>query len=105
MKITRLDGKVIDYWEKNFGGFSAAIDPDGEKTYTRQDVETILKIKHLLTEERREKEDIKRIIGAGSTVVVAPLFPGQEANRKEILQVIKTKLSEILTLLEKNVTK
>jgi len=105
MKITRLDGKVIDYWEKEFGGFKATTDKEGEKFYTRQDVETILQIKRLFIEERREKEEIRRIVGADSKHGETPLVPDQDPNRPEILQIVKTKLTEILTLLEKNDTK
>ena len=105
IRITKLDGKVIDYWEREFGGITPVVNKLGEKFYTRQDVELILKIKQLMIVEKMEKARIKKIIGeARGEFVREPVGKGVE--NKEIdsdkLKNIKNGLEEILTILKKN---
>lgn len=108
IKITSLDGKVIDYWEREFGGIKPVVNKLGERFYTKQDIELILKIKQLMIVEKIEKSRIKKIIGekeenAGETPVNTVK---KNVNDKKIdhekLKIIKSGLQEILTLLNKN---
>ena len=43
---------VLRYWETEFGELAPAKSQGGQRTYTRADVELILRIKHLLYEKR-----------------------------------------------------
>ena len=43
---------VLRYWETEFPELTPAKSSGGQRTYTRADVELILRIKHLLYEER-----------------------------------------------------
>jgi len=110
MKITNLDGKVLDYWEKEFGGYYPVVNKIGEKFYSRRDVEIILRIKHMLTVEKRDKAQIRRLVAKddrdtwNEDQLVQELSPAPAADYQKILKNVKTKLQEILTILEKNGT-
>jgi len=109
IKLTRLDGKVIDYWQKEFGGFQPTVNPTGETFYTRQDLEVILKIKYLLIEERVTKSKIREMIQSGQIKKSSALETGKPVpiHRPgffplDKLKIIKQSLQEILTILDKN---
>jgi len=105
IKITKLDGKVIDYWEREFGGITPVVNKLGEKFYTKQDVELILKIKQLIIVEKMEKSRIKEIIGEGGGRLIEKPVDKEVENKKidsDKLKNIKNGLEEILTILNKN---
>jgi len=105
-KLTRLDGKVIDYWEKEFGGLKPVVNKMGEKFYTKQDVEIILRIKQMLIGEKRSKEEIRKIINgesAESSVKKAGKPGKNEKNKRDTLKMVRKGLHEILTILDKHV--
>jgi DNA-binding transcriptional MerR regulator len=103
INITRLDGKVIDYWEKEFGGIRPVVNNIGEKFYTRQDLELLLRIKQLLIVEKLEKDEVREIMKNESRFQPNSnsASPVNEL-KKEKLQSIKDQLREILTILDKN---
>jgi len=104
-RLTRLDGKVIDFWEKEFGGIVPVVNQMGEKFYTRRDVELILKIKQLMIVEKVDKSKIKKIIAeSGGNSVEDPLEKGVEGKKPDAgkLKIIRSGLEEILTILDKN---
>ncbi len=105
IKLTKLEGRVLDYWEREFGGLNPVVNQLGEKFYTRQDVEIILKIKQLLIVEKKDKTDVRRFLRRlqGDTVKEEELERLVGKDHAETLQVIKSKLQEILTILDKNV--
>lgn len=101
--ITRLDGKVIDYWEREFGGFRPVVNNLGEKFYSRQDLELLLKIKQLLVIEKMAKEKVKDLIKKESDLSeLSGKNPSTGDIPKEKLESIKNQLREILTILDKN---
>ena len=103
VNITRLDGKVIDYWEKEFGGFRPVVNNLGEKFYTRQDLLLLLKIKQLLIIEKVEKEKVKALMKNELDSSEQPpqdILPIEIKSEK--LKSIKKQLREILTILDKN---
>jgi DNA-binding transcriptional MerR regulator len=105
IKITRLDGKVIDFWEKEFGGIAPVVNAAGEKYYTRQDIELILKIKQLMIVEKMEKSNIKKIIAETNVNSIENNREHSVKSHKikvDKLKIIRTGLEEILTLLDKN---
>jgi DNA-binding transcriptional MerR regulator len=106
IKFTKLDGKVIDYWEREFGGITPVVNKLGEKFYTKQDVESILKIKQLMIVEKMEKSRIKKIMDQerGGNSIKKPVEKGKESGKINAnkLKNIKTGLEEILTILNKN---
>jgi DNA-binding transcriptional MerR regulator len=103
IKITQLDGRVIDYWEKEFGGFSASLNQAGERFYSRKDVELIFKIKQWLIVEKRDKSAVKKsICGNQNPEVSATDKPAINKDKGKKLANIKSQLKEILTILDKN---
>lgn len=103
INITRLDGKVIDYWEKEFGGFSPVVNNIGEKFYTRRDLELLLKIKQLLIIEKMEKDQVKAVMKNEFQLQPGSVsgIPAREI-KSDKLKSIKNQLKEILTILDKN---
>lgn len=105
IRLAKLDGKVIDYWEKEFGGFHPIANKMGEIFYSRKDVETILKIKNLLTEQRLEKNHIKKIISslpADNTKNNDQQTISTQTTSAGTIKMIRKGLEEILTILNKN---
>ena len=111
IKLTKLDGRVLDYWQKEFGVFAPMVNKSGDQFYTRNDVELILKIKQWLVVEKIEKSKIKELLKtdretlgtfndrANTTAVLdeeEKNIPGKK------LKIIKDQLQEILTILDKN---
>lgn len=50
--LTGVKPFVLRYWETEFPELAPAKGAGGQRSYTRQDVELIVRIKHLLYEER-----------------------------------------------------
>jgi DNA-binding transcriptional MerR regulator len=103
MQLAKLDGRVLDYWEKEFAAFTPVTNQSGEKFYSRRDVEIILKIKEWLSRDKCDKIKIKDMLlqnfgdfdnGQQSSVQV-PLD-------HEKVKRIRRGLDEILTLLAKD---
>jgi DNA-binding transcriptional MerR regulator len=111
IRLTRLEGKVIDYWQREFGGFAPTVNPMGDQFYTRNDVQLILKIKQWMIVEKIEKSKIKNLLNAEQGI---PGTYGEESSNnanfaaepqnipKDKLKIIKQHLQEILTILDKN---
>jgi DNA-binding transcriptional MerR regulator len=122
IKLTKLEGRVLDYWEKEFGGFVPTVNQTGEKFYSRKDVELILKIKHWMVVERIEKLKVKEKIKQeceGWGVKAADAAAGSVDNKgpnsagavelkqmprdfRDKLRIIRQNLQEILTILDKS---
>ncbi|MCX6558022.1 MAG: MerR family transcriptional regulator [Candidatus Aminicenantes bacterium] len=103
MQLAKLDGRVLDYWEKEFPFFTPVTNQSGEKFYSRRDVEIILKIKEWLGRDKCDKNKIKELLlqnfGEIDSVKDAP-SPG--AIDREKVKRIRRELDEILTLLAKD---
>jgi DNA-binding transcriptional MerR regulator len=111
IKLTRIDGKVLDYWQKEFGVFVPLINKLGDQFYTRRDVEAILKIRKWLIVEKISKEKIKEKLkeekedlgGYELRVNDNGGFAEKGQNvPQEKIKIIKHYLQEILTILDKN---
>ncbi|MEN8222245.1 MAG: MerR family transcriptional regulator [Acidobacteriota bacterium] len=104
INITRLDGKVLDYWEKEFNVINPVINRNGEKYFSRKDIEIIIRIKELLMGERKSKEETKSIIFSEFENGQAPVEKVEKSKAKpgKSLSSLKEGLREILTLIDKN---
>ncbi len=105
IKYTKLDGKVLDYWQREFGGFSPSVNIDGEEFYSKKDIEFIFQLKQWMIVEKINKEKIKEKLNHG--------YPENADNNKDQpengiavnenkIKIIRDSLEEILTILEKN---
>jgi len=104
-KITRLDGKVIDYWEKEFGGLNPVLNKLGEKFYTKKDIEIILTIKKMLIGERKSKEEIRKYIKENVLSPDEQKAVNSQNERifdRDTFNLIRKGLQEILTILDKH---
>jgi DNA-binding transcriptional MerR regulator len=103
MQLAKVDGRVLDYWEKEFSAFAPVVNQSGEKFYSRHDVEVILAIKQWLVQEKREKSQISELLlkNFGDLANAQPGSP-QEPVDAEKIKRIRRGLKEILTLLAKD---
>ncbi|HDP95008.1 MAG TPA: MerR family transcriptional regulator [Candidatus Aminicenantes bacterium] len=101
-RLTRLGGRVLDYWEKEFGNLAPITGISGEKIYSRRDVETLIQIKHWLIEERLGKDEVRRRLEHPVAVDSGEAPP--QKPRPQPLNEVRTRLREILTILDKSDT-
>jgi DNA-binding transcriptional MerR regulator len=103
MQWAKLDGRVLDYWEKEFAAFAPVVNQSGEKFYSRHDVEIIMAIKQWLIQEKCDKSKISDLL-LQNFGDLANTQPGsnQEPVDPEKLKKIRRGLKEILTLLAKD---
>jgi DNA-binding transcriptional MerR regulator len=102
MQLTKLDGRVLDYWEKEFAAFAPVVNQSGEKFYSRRDVEIILAVKHWLIQEKREKKQIRDMLLQNFGDLIGGQATTQEPVNGAKLQKLRRELREILTLLAKD---
>ena len=107
-QLVKLDGRVLDFWESEFGAFAPTVNQAGEKFYSRQDLDTILQIKQWLIVERIDKARIREMLADRRSPTLEPP-PAEEpplppsppaAGEGEVLGRIRTGLAEILTMLD-----
>jgi DNA-binding transcriptional MerR regulator len=103
MQLAKLDGRVLDYWEKEFSAFTPVVNQSGEKFYSRHDVEIILAIKQWLVLEKREKSKISELLlqNFGDLANTQPGSAEGPVDTEKIKR-IRRGLKEILTLLAKD---
>jgi len=103
MQLAKLDGRVLDYWEKEFAAFSPIINQSGERFYSRHDVEIILKIKEWLGRDKLDKSKIKEMVlkNFGEFGPNQPTAAPEPMDREKVKR-IRRGLDEILTLLDKD---
>jgi len=102
-RLTKLDGRVLDYWEKEFAVFTPMINQTGEKFYTHKDIEIILKIRELLIVEKLDKNKIREVLKNDLSVADLLEERGSEAHfDKNKINRIRGELKEILTILDKS---
>jgi DNA-binding transcriptional MerR regulator len=108
IQLAKLDGKVLDYWEREFGGFAVMANSSGEQFYSRPDVELILKIKQLLLVDKIGKKRLKEVIDGSGTSSHRKKTVAAGSDHSELgeenKELIKSRLQEILTILDKNDT-
>ncbi len=104
INITRLDGKVLDYWEKEFIILNPIENQNGEKYFSRKDIEVIIRIKELLMGEKKSKEETKAILLSEFEAVQLPKEKVEKRSSKPgfKLSSLKEGLKEILTLIDKD---
>ena len=61
-KITGLEQYVLRYWETEFEELKPSKNRAGNRIYTNKDIQTILKIKKLLKDEKYTIEGAKKIL-------------------------------------------
>ncbi len=90
--IIGVEPYVLRYWESEFSQLKPQRAGSKQRTYQREDLETLLEIKRLLYEEKMTIEGAKRRLKKNSDNKTMP--------EKLSLHSIKTELREILEMLE-----
>jgi DNA-binding transcriptional MerR regulator len=105
IQVTKLDARVLEFWEKEFGAFQPVVNQSGETFYSHHDLELIVRIKQWLINEKRSKDQVKELLQQQGSEPPLPSAKGQSkgsgANRKK-LQKVRASLAELLTILDKH---
>lgn len=89
-RITRVEPYILRYWESEFDLIRPAKSTTGQRTYRKEDIETILEIKKLLYEERFSIEGAKKRLSKKYR------FLDREEKFMKTVEKIKKGLNEIL---------
>ena len=104
--ITRLEGRVLDFWEKEFQAIQPRTGSSGEKVYSHGDVETILRIKEWLIQDRVAKEEVRRRLSVEADRNRVPdVENALDENKQKFLGEARSMLADILTILQKDDTR
>ena len=91
-RIVGVEPYVLRYWESEFPQIKPRRADSNQRTYQREDLETLLEIKHLLYEEKMTIEGAKRRIQKGRQKKPA-------AVDHDLLETVKAELNEVLKAL------
>jgi len=91
-RIIGVKPYVLRYWEKEFQNIRPKRADSRQRTYQREDIETIGEIKKLLYEEKLTIDGAKKRLKSGEKVSPAP--------PDNFLKEIKEELTQILKMLE-----
>ncbi len=103
-KIVDVEPYVLRYWETEFPFLKPRKSKSGQRVYVKKDIETLLKIKRLLYQERYTIEGVRKKLGFSS--VTSESKDDQVLDKRDIKQPpsqvidhIKKRLKEILSQL------
>ena len=92
-KISGLPSHVLRFWESEFKKIKPRRTSSGQRSYTKNDVATILEIKHLLHEKKFTIEGARKYLNARGK---------SESSARDLLDDLKKELRSIRELLDKN---
>ena len=94
-RLTSLEPYVLRYWESEFPQIRPRRADSNQRTYRKEDLETILEIKRLLYEEKLTIKGAKQRLKhkMGKKVVV---------DDREVLKELKSELQDILEVFSKS---
>jgi len=96
--LTEVPAYVLRYWETEFPSLQPEKTPSGQRRYRRQDLETILTIKHLLYEEGFTIAGARRQLQARRQ---RQPFATSDTSQRAALRQIRDELARLLTQLRK----
>jgi DNA-binding transcriptional MerR regulator len=101
-EIVGVEPYVLRYWETEFAQLSPKKSGTGHRLYRRKDVELLLRIKHLLYEQRFTIEGARQTLrGASPEAKLAAGTSGQQSLfPPDPLPEIRRELAEILEMLK-----
>ncbi len=94
---------VLRYWETEFPELQPAKGTGGQRTYSRADVQLILRIKHLLYEERFTVAGAKKRLAeeaSAGVVAASPAAPRLDNAGREEVERLRRALADIKRELE-----
>ncbi len=102
-ELLGVEAYVLRYWESEFPSLAPKKSGTGHRLFRRKDVETLLRIKHLLYEKRFTIEGARQAMQVEARAR-KPQPPNREAQRElfadDPVPEIRRELAEILELLK-----
>ncbi|MFL5783534.1 MAG: MerR family transcriptional regulator [Bacteriovoracaceae bacterium] len=86
--ITGVKPYVIRFWETEFPEIAPVMGDSGQKLYARKDVETILRIKKLLFEEKLTIPEAKIQLQSEESVALSPAAVSRASVRDTIQEAL-----------------
>lgn len=100
--ITGVEQYVLRYWEAEFKLVKPYRTKSNQRLYRKKDVETILKIKELLYDEKLTIAGAKKKLKQLTPVETQLPIEFTQKDYKKIVSDIKTELEEIASIFSKN---
>ncbi len=88
-ELAEVEPYVLRYWETEFPSIKPVRAPTGQRLYRKKDVETVLKIKHLLYEKKFTIAGARRELQSTDTRKGASEGSSLEEIKSEILSIKK----------------
>jgi len=95
-EIAGVEAYVLRFWETEFPSLAPAKGKSGRRTYSRRDVEEVLRIRDLLYESRFTIAGARKRLSASS----APEAGQISARTRAILDAVRKEAEELLRLVE-----
>ncbi len=89
-RLTKIEQYTLRYWESEFKELNPAKNRAGNRIYTNQDIELVLKIKHLLKDKKYTFEGARKILEAEENNAAKE----KKKIPKRVPKVIKDKVKE-----------
>lgn len=99
-EILGVEPYVLRYWETEFPQLTPKKSGTGHRLYRRKDVELLVRIKHLLYEERFTIEGARQNLRGGAPTSRATSSAQQSLFPEDPLPDIRRELAEILEMLK-----
>jgi DNA-binding transcriptional MerR regulator len=100
-KIVGVEPYVLRHWEQQFRSVRPTKSPKGHRVYTKRDVQTLLRVKHLVHEQkftlagarkRLREQGVEEDDGGGAALSKATI---------ETLRAVRAEAIEVLALLDR----
>jgi len=91
---------VLRFWESEFSFLKPVKSSSGQRLYSKNEVDLVLQVKHLLYDEKFTIEGVKkRITAKGKLIKADDLYSGAAADYSEVLRSVRNELKIIRDLL------
>jgi len=104
-QLVGVESYVLRYWEKMFPQLKPEKDESGQRVYTKPDIDMVMRIKHLLYEERYTIDGARKKLREGSKVESRSKSKAKNSEDVQelltILRDVKSTLQDALAVLEK----
>ncbi|MBP7797170.1 MAG: MerR family transcriptional regulator [Thermoanaerobaculaceae bacterium] len=108
-ELTGVKPFVLRYWETEFPELAPAKGAGGQRSYTKVDVQLILRIKHLLYEERftvagakkRLAEEVRPVAQSSATTAVDSPASEKVESTLRVLAETRRELEELVEILKR----
>lgn len=102
-RLVGIESYVLRYWETEFAFLNPRKSKSGQRIYTKNDVDLIQQIKHLLYEEKYTIDGVRRRLGSNAEQKEPENRQGEAGvtsrdavDSENVLALVKSRLKEIL---------